>query len=249
MLRVAVVLAVAILAGCSVPYPPYKVSSVVQDPSLIGSWRVLDEDEAALEAAAEGEKRGDDAAHEEEEADPRGRFIKFEGRPVGVTGGHLEVGRADPDTFRDGKEHVVQYTVRYFDDGKEQDFAGYLLRVGDTELLGLQYDGPELADLGALVLPVHQFFRIEHEEKEEIELWAPSHPVAWLPQFEPADGPEDPDQPIPVREAPGGVYRLSASVDRVLAYYAAHAADEGFWSEDKIVLKWVENKGEEDEKE
>ncbi|MBK7405544.1 MAG: hypothetical protein IPJ41_13160 [Phycisphaerales bacterium] len=42
--------------------------------------------------------------------------------------------------------------------------------------------------------------------------------------------------------------RISGSIDRVLAYYAAHAGDPGFWSDSRMVLKHVEDKGEEDEK-
>lgn len=242
MIRVAVFLGlVAMLAGCSTPYPPYRVSSLIEDPSLIGAWRLVEE------GADDGQAGKGEAAEHEGEDEGRGRLVQFEGRPVAVREGRLERGRPEAGAFGAAGHHVVQYTVRYTEDGKEQVFAGYLLKVGEVELLALQYDGEELGEMGTLVLPVHQYFKFEHE-KDEIELRGANQGVVWLPQFEPVDGPEDPDAPIRLRDAPGGTLRVSSSVDRVLAYYAAHGGDEGFWSEKPVVLTRIAEEGEEEEK-
>lgn len=200
----------AALAGCESLEPDYRVSSVEFDESLLGTWEVM------------GNKSGETPLR-----------VIVTAREVDVAEERLNPPPLPEEKPRSrGSARVYSARLPSVDEpGLE--FGAYLVRVGADRYIGFQetgingrYRGPFLLPLS---VPTHWFVRLRMETDELAEVDLPRNWVGWVPLVRWLDErEEDPGKaPGPARES----MTVSSSIDQVLAYYSAHAQDEGFWQE------------------
>jgi hypothetical protein len=204
-----------LLMGCVSPYPPYKAAMLDQDPGLLGEWRTVENDQPESDEWVS---------------------LKFTSRKVVVIGDRLATSDDDRGPLLSRKRTVEQYAVEFRDqDGQKIEFLGYLLEAGDARLLGLQVGDAN----GPFMLPVHYILKLERAG-DDLTLRIPDQVVVWLPDFEPVDGPEDPESPIALGEPADAVsFRVTSSIDRLASYYSANAGDASFWSDEPLVFRRV----------
>ncbi len=203
----------ACLGGCAEGMydPEYPRSRVVFDEGLLGRWTPVKHD-----------------------GDPP-PIVEVERRDVPVTEGLLrpKQERAKGETPPAGEEAAPAYRVEIAgaQGGEPFKMHGYLIEAGGTRFAGMQVTLSQLSR-GAghpFSIPTHVLCKIERDG-DLVRFWVPKVLIAWAPDLVMLDAPEGPPPPIDLDRV-GDDVGLTLSIERLVAFCAAHADDPRLYGE------------------
>lgn len=208
------------LMGCVNVHPRYHADTVVWDAGLLGQWQARDAEGRVIALSIEPREVLVDPQDQRINPDPNGGS-RFRRAP-----GDEPAEASQPVALR---QYLLRYTTP---DGTDWVLEGYLLQVEGHRFLAIQLNDEFIEQNAGWVLPVHSIWKLEQGDGE-LRFFSPEEPVAWIPGIEWADADgAGGTRPIQPRSGAARGIRIAESLDRVLAYHAAHANDPDFWHQD-----------------
>lgn len=214
------VIALATLSGCTPMSPDYPVAQLEFDETLLGEW---------LPARDPAKPRADPDAKEFSRVVVEPRMVEHNGTRVNpaLAINHLDKNKPRPTL----KQYRVIVAGEDESGPHRLQFEAYLIKFGQTRLLGLQLEvaeeaGKTYAPLIPYLLPVHFVVRLDRDG-DRLHFRAPKAPiVGWIPLVKPLDAAVDAGSRRAIDAK--GLY-VAESVDRLLEHYAAIAENDEAW--------------------